>query len=143
MRVAQNFNFGCWVIGWICFAFQLACLVFAVLQFFVAVFNHSGRHTCGFGVPLGYCPAPPPFLFTILFYFISLIDLTWWVRGAWCCTFTWLAPWLRTAQHTSGFGVLGLCLVLQALFKCTLSAVNRVSVSTEHAAVCNMRVLRA
>lgn len=62
------------MIGWICFAFQLACLVFAVLQFFVAVFNHSGRHTCGFGVPLGYCPASPPILFTILFYFILLFE---------------------------------------------------------------------
>ena len=54
----QNFNFGCWVIGWICFAFQLACLVFAVIQFIVAVTNQSGRHTCAFGVPLGCaCPA--------------------------------------------------------------------------------------
>ncbi|KAK9825666.1 hypothetical protein WJX81_008072 [Elliptochloris bilobata] len=50
-----NFNFGCWVIGWICFAFLLACLVFAVIQFIVAATNQSGRHTCAFGVPLGIC----------------------------------------------------------------------------------------
>ena len=55
---AQNFNFGCWVIGWICFAFQLACLVFAVIQFIVAVSNQSGRHTCAFGVPLGCADLP-------------------------------------------------------------------------------------
>ncbi len=50
----QDFSFGCWVIGWICFAFLLACLVLAVVQFIVAVTNQAGRHTCALGVPLGY-----------------------------------------------------------------------------------------
>jgi len=53
----QDFSFGCWVIGWICFAFLLACLVLAVVQFIVAVTNQAGRHTCALGVPLGYARA--------------------------------------------------------------------------------------